>query len=598
MTSQVLQPQPVEPLEVPEPDDRPTGRRPGVKHVVFGLVIAAVLYLGLGPVVVLLVSSVNSNGSSLPFERRGVSFANYTRLLSDPGTYSMLLYTAAFAIGSLLLAFVISFAIGWLVERSNMPARRLCYVLVIVPLAIPGMLSAISWIMLFGPTGMISGVLHDLVPAWQNPLNIYSLPGMILVEGLRAVPIMFLMISPALARMDPSLEEQSRVSGRGAVHSIFSVTLQVLRPALLAAVLIVGLAIIEAFDVPILLGPTAGINVFSTQVYYLSQAPSGGLPDYGMASASAVLILVIALILLSGYRRVTRESRRFTTVSARGFRARRINLGRWRWVALWAVLLYAVVTVLLPLTVLVWASLLPFLQVPSAKALSFVSPEAYQTLWSYPGVAEAVINTLVIAVVASTATVVLTTLTSWISVRTASFVQGPVRILTYLPIAIPGVVIGYALLLMHLRFLTVIYGTVWIIAIGFVVKGMAVGHRLLESAHTQFDPQLEEASATCGATWWYTLRRVTVPLLVPAILSVWTLMFVFCTRDLSIPAQLFAQDNGTLSNTIYRLWNQGAVQEASALGVVLTAVLAVITFAGRTLADRKSGDGAQEQVIV
>jgi iron(III) transport system permease protein len=551
-----------------------------------------VAYLVGAPLVLLAVSSVKSTKDLLPFENSPWTLANYAQVFGSVETYQLLGNTFVFAAGAIAVGFSFALAFAWLVDRTDLPLRNLVFTLLLVPMAIPGLLAAIGWILLLGPgAGLVNVALRGVLglPAGtQGPLDVFSLWGMIGVEGLRMVPTMFLMFTAALRVMDPALEEQARVSGAAPARMVRCITLPLLLPALLAALMYFAIASIESFEVPGVLGFTAGVRVFSTQIFWATH-PDPGLPDYGLASTLSSILVALALVMMWIYFRVTRRAERFVTVTGRGYRPKRVALGAWRTPALAMVALYLGISVVLPFGVLVWSSLLPFFQPPGPDAFATVSLAAYARVAAYPGIARVIVNTLVVSVSAATVAVALVTLTSWMTVRARLRGARALDVLTFVPLAIPGIVVGLATMLVFLSFPNPIYGTVWIIVVAATTKFLAFAGRSVGAAQLQLHPELEEASHVSGARWALTMRRILVPLLAPSLLNAWLWVFIHAMRELSIPLMLATPDNLVLSTLIWRFWDNGQVRETSVLAVVLVLVLGTVTFASRVTLERRSG---------
>ena len=198
-------------------------------------------------------------------------------------------------------------------------------------MTIPSLLSAIAWIQLLDPRiGLVNVVLRNVLGLSGDfgPFDIYTLYGMCFVQGLRLVPSAYLMIAASFRAMDPSLEEQSAMAGRGVGQTTLRITLPIMRPALLAMLIYYIIVVIESFDIPGLLGFTARIRVLSTAIYWATHSEVG-LPDYGLASALGALVLAVALLLMWAYQRLTAHQERFATITGKGYRPRQVNLGAW-----------------------------------------------------------------------------------------------------------------------------------------------------------------------------------------------------------------------------------------------------------------------------
>jgi len=370
------------------------------ERLIVGGVSALVLCLVVVPLGMLLFSSVRSTADALPFEATTFTLDNYEKVFLDGRTYELLFNTFSFGLGAVLFGLVIATAFAWLLERTNVPARQLAYACVLAPMAIPPMMIAIAWILLASPSiGLVNIVLRAASGsgADQGPFDIYSLPGMVFVSALAFVPSMFLMISGTFRNLDPALEDAARMSGAGRLVVLSRITLPVLRPALMAAAIYFAVVVVGAFDIPAFLGLTTGIHVFSTKIY-LATHPQIGLPDYGLASTYAVIMLALAIVLVMLYRRLTQNAASFATVTGKGYRPQPIDLGRWRFAALAVIVGYLLLAVVLPLAILAWASLLPFYSPPSLATLPRLSFENYVRAWNYPGIRDILRNSLVVLV--------------------------------------------------------------------------------------------------------------------------------------------------------------------------------------------------------
>ncbi len=488
---------------------------------------------------------------------------------------------------------------GWLIERTDMPLRNLAWALILIPMAIPGVLFALGWALLLAPkTGVLNIILRSVFeplgfPLTEGPLNIYSIGGLIFLDGLRGVTTVFLMVVGAFRMMDPTMEEAARVAKANGRAAFFQVTLPALMPAVLSAAIYSFISSMESFEGPLAIGLPGGIFVLSTLIYFTTrlQAPL----DYGLGAVFGVVYMVLMLVLLFGYRRIVRYSERYSTITGKGFRPRVIPIGKWRHPALGMFVGYFIVTVGAPFVILFWASLLPSYRIPSYEALSLVSLANYLQIFSMPKLGSIVWNTLLLMVIAATATMLLAFFVSWVIVRTELSGRGALDAVTFFPHAVPGIVIALALMMAYLspplKYLG-IYGTLWILAMGFIVSYIAFATRLMNSAIIQVQKELEQAAYVCGATPTRTLLAITLPLLFPAFAAGWVWVAVHVLRGFSIPLMLSSKNNEVFAVSLWEFWDRGLISTASALGVLLIAVLIPLTLIMRRFILRVS---AQER---
>ena len=355
-------------------------------HAVLIAITAFLLFLVLIPLVRLLLSSFQLGHPAVP---AGWTLQNYIAAYTMPRFYEALGTTVLLSAVGTFITLAIAVLFAWLIERTDMPLRNLAWTLILIPMAIPGVLFALGWSLLLSPrTGVINVVLRNSLE-WigisidAGPLNIYSLGGLIFLDGLRGVATIFLMLVGAFRMMDPTvLEEAARVAKASGRSTFFRVTLPVLLPAILTAGMYSFISSMDWFEAPLAVGLPAGIFLLSTLIYFTTrmQAPI----NYGLGAAFSVLYMVLMILLLIGYRRAVRYSDCFSTVTGKGYRPRVISLGRWRYAALGIFVVYFLLTVAAPFAILLWASLLPSYRVPSMQFLSLVSLRNYAEVFSQP----------------------------------------------------------------------------------------------------------------------------------------------------------------------------------------------------------------------
>lgn len=548
-------------------------RRPGA--YLLALMLALLVYLVFGPLLIVLATSLKPTGFLMD---AGFSLSNFRDVFLDPWTGHLLQITLVFAVGTAVVAAVLSLLLAFLLQRTNVPGRGLANSLIIMPMAVPPLLLAISWVLLLSPKiGAFNQVLVAAFGLKEAPLNIYSLYGMIFVSALALVPSAFLMIRPVLGNMDPNLEEAAFTSGAGVLSTLRRVSLPLIRPGLLAMFIYLFIVGLVMFDIPGIIGMPRRLFVFSSLIYFESNPPSG-LPRYGAVCAMALLYLVILFAGAYLYSYATREARKFTTITGKGFRPRIFDLREWRYPAAGFIWLYFFLAVLAPLAILGWASLLPFYQAFSLDALPLMTLKSYKTIFILPTVQEAAKNTFILVIVASIAVAILSALISWIVVRTQFIGRRLLDILAFLPVAMPGVVIGLALLLVYLYIRVLpIYGTIWIIVIAHVTHFIAYGTRTTNSVMFQIHRELEEAAQTSGASWLRVFRRIVLPLMMPALLGLLLWVAAHSMRELASALMLRGRENAVISTLIWGFWQSGRVPETAAMGVLLIIVLLILT---------------------
>jgi iron(III) transport system permease protein len=516
----------------------------------------------------------------------------------QPGVYTLMKFVEAyqgtlvktvgntliFALGAAILALTLGTFLAWVMERTDAPLRPLIYAISLFPLIAPGVLMASAWVLVLHPRiGIINVWARSMFGIEGILLNGYSMGGMIWAQAIDQISLPFLLMCAAFRSMDPSLEEASFVSGARFGTTMRKVTLPLLLPAVLAVFLLVFVRAIESFDVPAVLGVPGGVPVFATQVFLaVWDIPQ----DYNVASAFGVGYLAISLFLLYLYHRATRMSERYVTVTGKAFRPRRMHLAGWRWpVSLFSLLLLAV-GVGLPVFVFTWTSFLKFYQIPSLSQLSHFTLDNYREILELPHTLQSIYNTLLVGILSALIIVLIAATISWIVIRTRIRGRKFLDFLSFSPIAIPGTVMGLALLWLYLVVPIPIYATLWILILAFVGKYITVAVRSTHASMQQISKELEEVSTVSGASWVRTFRSVVLPLMAPGLLVAFIYSLSLTFKVLSIPILLGSVDTKLMSVTIYNLYQDGQYPMLSAMGVILLLLVLSLAMIGTYIGRR------------
>jgi iron(III) transport system permease protein len=418
--------------------------------------------------------------------------------------------------------------------------------------------------------GIFNLVLRNWFGFDGPAFDIYSLAGMVWVDGLHYSPVAFLLVTAAFRSMDPSLEESALMSGASIAQIAYRVTLKLAWPAIVAAFLILFVRALESFEVPALLGLPVGIQVFTSSIYEaIHRYPS----DVGLASAHAITLLLITSVGIYLQSRLSGQGSKYSTVTGKGFRPRVMDIGRWRYLTTGIFLTYVVFVVVLPFLVLFWSSLQKYYSVPSVAALKNVSLDAYRTVLNYPGFAAAVLNSAVLALGSATAVMLLTSVICWIVVRTTIPGRWMLDNLASLPLVFPGLVLGLAIMICYLTLPIGVYGTLWILVIAYITKFLPYGMRYNTTSMLQIHRELEESAAMSGASWGMIFWRIILPLLKPGLLAGWIYVVIVSIRELSSSILLYSPGSEVVSILIWEFWQNGQYVELSAFGVMLIATL-------------------------
>ena len=539
-----------------------------IPGILLGIVIALLV---LPPILFLVQGSFYTTNAD--FTRGELTLQYYDRLIQEPRLFTSSLNSTVFAVGSSVVALLFGAMLAWVVERTNAAFKALAYLTTIISLGTPFILYVGAWLFLLGKAGPINDLYRFVTGSDGVLINVYSMSGMILVEGFLWSPLVFLLLSATFRTSNPEYEEAARICGASVWDTIRRITLKLAMPAVLALALLVFIRAIEAFEVPALVGLPGKINVLTTDIYLdLSDVVP---PDFGHASSFSVFLLVMVGILLAFYNRLSKSADRYQTVTGKGFRARMFDLGRGRHIATAVILINFFVILVLPLLALLWASFLPFFQPVRLRGLSLLTLENYRAVLNADYYLGLLWNTLFVAAVSATAAMAITLVAGWFAARRKPGAWILDQLAT-MPLIFPGIVLGVAVMQIYLQVPIPIYGTVWILIIAFVIRYLPYGMRYSYAGMLQIHHELEEAAGVCGATPMTTLRRIIAPLLAPAVLSGWLFIFLLAARVLSLPILLAGPDSQMVAVEMFDLWNNGQSTELAALGLVWTAVMTVI----------------------
>lgn len=555
-----------------------------------------VLYLAGVPLLMLLYGSIRS----APIGEPGAAYTldNYFKAYFDKEFYLLLLNSIYYGLGTCSLTFVIGTYLAWVSERTNTPLKKIFVVMSLIPFIIPGILSTISWILLLSPKiGLINLVVKDVLGLASAPFNIYSMWGMIWAESIHLYPLVFLLMSAAFRNMDTSLEEAALTAGSSTVTTLWRVTLPLMRPAMFSVLLINFVRGIEAFEVPALVGVPARISVFTTKIFLaIHQFPS----DFGLAGAYAVTLLAISTTGVIIYGRITRREERYATVTGKGYRPRVIDLGAWKYFTLGISFLIFLLAVILPVFVLLWSSFIPYYGVPSRELMAKMTFANYQYILNYPLALTAFKNSFYLSVGSATLVMLLTSIIAWITVKTRLPGRALLDNMTFIPIAMPGIVLGVSLIWVYLTLPSFvkdyfgeyaskpfeIYGTIWVLLLAYMTKFMPYGIRAASASMIQINKELEEASLAAGGTWFQTFRKVILPLLMPGFTAGWIYISIIALRELSTSILLYSYNSTVLSIMAFDLWEGGQYTYVCALGVLMVLLLITMAFVARKLGAR------------
>jgi len=529
------------------------------KRVVLGVVTLLVTFLTVVPLLFLLWTSV---WSGYPGEFAAeLTVENFQSVyLGDffP-VWKIFRNSLSIAVGMTVTGLVFGLGAAWLFVRTDLPTKGGMELVLLSCQAIPGYIYAIMYVTAYGTDrGLVAAAVRNALGLETLPIDIFSPWGIAFIAGINVVPTFYLLTVPALQDMDPALEEVGRVHGASLLSTVRSISLPLIKPAILSATIVVFLYGMGEFAVVSILGVKSGFDVYSTTIH---TAIKGRFPPgYGEAAALACSLLVLMLVFVWYYRRVTARKTEFMTLTGRRHRTHVWSLGRWRWplaATIWAVLL------------VVWVLPIFMLLVTSVHAdwygqvnLSALTLDHYVTAVTDPQLRTAFLNSLIVAVGAATLGTVLVVGTAYYTERTDGRFRGVVDFLSLTPLAVPGIILGAGLLFTFLwvgeivPFLN-LYGTLLIIIVGCVVVYLPVSSRIAVGNIVQIHAELEEAARVAGATWAQQMREIFLPLFKNTAAVIWFFLAMLSIQLLSIPIMTYTSDTVVVPVRLFQLYSFG-----------------------------------------
>ncbi|MBV9782676.1 MAG: iron ABC transporter permease [Acidisphaera sp.] len=520
-------------------------------ETVLGIGVSAlVAVLVLPPLIAVMVTGVGAGFAPL----------RHTDLVLNT-----LLFGLLTTLGALVTGGALALALG-----AGVPGRTLLERLVVMPLYLTPLLTAMGWNWLGSPR---SGLLNLLLHAAFGPhvtLDIVSPAGAMAVAALATAPLPFLLISDALRGLDPALLEAARVHGAMPARVFRRVTLPLLLPAGLAAAMLVFVQAIGLFSVPAVLGMPAGFYVATTEIYRLLESYPPRIAD---ATAWGMLLLAIAA-LLTFTQSALLGRRSFVTITGKAFRP---NLRSPAAPGLRAALawLYVALATVLPLLALLWAASSAFVTA-DFRLMRFTAAHFAFVLFGYPKTWLAVGNSVLLGVLTASLVCLLGLAVSWVVLRARQAGRGVLDQLSMLPLSMPAMVFALGLLWVYVRVRLPIYGTIGILLLAYCTHYLPFGVRTSSAALRQLHPELEEAARVAGASWLRTMRRITFPLVQPAVLAAWVLLFVMAMQEVSSSILLYTSRSIVLSVAVFDLWENGNPSDVAALGFLQLAASFIV----------------------
>jgi len=555
-------------------DAAPIARRFAVPLWV-GALLLILTFLVIYPLLMLFFGAISDSNPVIDgFGKFNPSLEHFLAVLGNENVRLAFFNALAACGGGTILAVVIGLAFSWIVVRTNTPFKGFIAGASMIPLFVPPLVAGVAWSILGSPkTGLLNTALKWMGIDFR--FDFYSMSGLILVFGFYYAPYVYMFTASALRNMDPSLEEASEVSGASAFTTLFTVTFPLIAPAILAGSLLSFVVMLGIYGIPAALGAPANISVLTTYIFKLT---AWSPPLYNTAAAVAILLMMVTAIFVWAQQRIL-SGRSFATVAGKAFRPRSLNLGPWRWFTFSLALAYLFIVVVLPTIALVIAAFRRFLffkdfdAVFDMKAYSWVH---FNSIFDNPLTMTSIWNTMKVGVITAVVGGILAFAIGYTINRTQVPGRKIIDLLSTIPVAIPGLVVGVAYLWAWIGLPGGLYGTIWILALAFVARFIPDTVKALSTSFMQIHRELEEAAWICGRGLLSTIGTIMVPLARPGIVASMTLLFVLSVRELGSSLFLYTSDTTVMAVLLLDYYEGGNVGKTAAFSLVQTVILAVL----------------------
>ena len=557
--------------------------------------LAILGFLVIYPVLTLLLGALTDTNPVVEgLSLSHLSIANFLVVLKNPNVAEALFNTLVACAGGTLIAVAIGLLFSWIVVRTNTPFRGFIAAASILPLFAPPLVAGVAWSILGSPkTGLINTLFKSAGFDWH--VDFYSLSGLVFVFGIYYAPYVYMFTSSALRNMDPSLEEAAEISGASAFSTLFTVTFPLIMPAIVSGMLLSFIVMLGIYGVPAVLGAPSNINVLTTYIFKLT---NWSPPLYNTAAAVAIILMAVTGCLVVLQQKVL-SGRSYTTVAGKAFRPRNLDLGGWRWLTFGLGLLYLIVVVVLPMLALIVAAFRKFMFIRDATSLLDMRQYSlmhFYSIFDNPLTMKSIYNAVEVGIITAIVGGALAFAIGYTIHRTRLGGRRAIDLISTVPVAIPGLVIGVAYLWAWIGIPGGLYGTIWILALAFIARFMPDTVKALSTSFLQIHRELEEAAWVCGKGVLGTIGTIVLPLARPGVIASMTLLFVLSIRELGSSLFLYTSNTMVMSVLLLDYYEGGNIGKTAAFSLVQTVLLGVLIGGANWLA-RSAAQGSIAQRI-
>ncbi len=509
-----------------------------------------------------------------------LSLDNYAQLFGSAEFLRVIRNTLLLGALTTIFGTIVGVVAAIIIGRTDMPARAMVGEVLIWPLYISHLVLGFGFSVMYGPSGYVTLWISEVIGT--QPWDLYTIPGIAVICGIAQAPITYLFCVASTQAADPSLEDAARISGASPFRALWSISIPLLRPAIVYAVILNFTVALELLAIPLLFGRPAGYEFLTTYLY--TNGIDAATPNYGLVGAAAALLLALVSFLLWLQSWLLRDSGRFVTLAGKAARPRTLQLGIWRWPVFLGMVAYLVLGVCVPLLGVAMRSVTSFLT-PLLPFWEVLTLDHYVLIFSYPAYIRSIINTIGIAVFGGALCTLFVAMVAIIVHRSDfKFARSLEFVATY-PRAVPGLVAGIGFLWAMLLFppLGLLHNTIWILVLAYIMRYLPTGFGAMSPMLLQIGRELDRASRTAGADWWTTATRILLPLIKPALFSTFAILFVAFFREYSAAVFLISPGAEVIGTMLLSFWIQGDAGPVAALAAFQVLMTFIFVYGARHL---------------
>ncbi|MGE0750422.1 MAG: ABC transporter permease [Variibacter sp.] len=539
------------------------------------LLLLILTFLVVYPVAMLLLGALtNTNPVVDGFGAFNLSFKNFTTVLENPNVHLALMNSLIACGGGTILAVLIGLTFSWVVVRTDTPFKGFISAVSMIPLFVPPLVAAVAWSILASPkSGLLNTFLKWFGIEWR--FDVYTMSGLIVIFGIYYAPYVYMFTASALRNMDPSLEEAAEISGASAAKTLFTVTFPLIAPAIISGTLLSFVVMLGIYGIPAVLGTPGDVPVLTTYIFKLT---NWSPPLYSTAASVAIILMIVTGFLVWLQQRVI-SAKSYITVAGKAFRPGVTRLGAWRYFTLGLAVVYLFVVVILPTLAIVIAAFRKFLFIRNVASLFDLKQYSlihFERLFDNPLAMRSIWNTMEVGIITALVGGAFAFAVGYTVHRSNLGGRKMIDVISTIPVAIPGLVIGVAYLWAWIGLPGGLYGTIWILALAFIARFMPDTIKALSTSLLQIHRELEEAAWICGKSLLGTIRTIVLPLARPGVISAMTLLFILAIRELGSSLFLYTSNTMVMAVLLLDYYEGGNVGITAAFSLVQTILLAVL----------------------